>query len=102
MTTDSFFKWAPVVVAAIQLLFLPIIVVLLRDQVEKIIQNSSVFDARVTLAIKKHNDDIYSHPALADLKKLEDNIADLTEEVKSLGLKIERLTPRRSTDFARP
>jgi hypothetical protein len=95
---DTFFKWAPIVVAAIQLLFLPIVIIVLKDQVEKILVNSSVLDGRVAAAIARHNSDIYSHPALADLKKLEDNIEGLTVEVKDLGLKIERLTPRRRGD----
>lgn len=96
--TDNFFRWTPIVVAAIQLLLLPIVIVVLKDQVEKILVNSSVLDARIAIAITKHNDNIYSHPALADLKKLEDNIENLTSEVQSLGIKIERLTPRRRGD----
>lgn len=98
MNADTFFKWTPIVVATIQLLFLPVVVVVLKDQVEKVIMTSAVFDERVSRAIAKHNDNIYSHPALADLKKLEDNIEGLTSEVRDLGIKIERLTPRRRDD----
>ena len=96
--TDSFFKWAPIVVAGIQLLFLPVVVVMLKDQIEKVLMGPTVLDARLAAAIAKHNADIYSHPALADLKQLEDNISGLTSEVRDLGIKIERLTPRRRGD----
>lgn len=96
--TDTFFKWTPIVVAAIQLLFLPIVVILLKDQIEKVIVSSAVLDSRIRVALNEHNNDVYSHPALADLKKLEDNIEGLAGEVRDLGIKIERLTPRRHTD----
>lgn len=95
---DQFFRWTPIIVAAVQLLFLPIVVILLKDQIERVMVSSAVLDSRIRLALKTHNDDIYSHPALADLKKLEDNITALTDEVKELGIKIERLTPRRRGD----
>ena len=98
MTTELFYKWLPLAVAVAQILFLPIAVVVLKDQVEKVLMNSAVLDNRINDAVREHNDNIYSHPALADLKKLEDNIENLTREVAALGLKIERLTPRRSTD----
>jgi hypothetical protein len=95
---DIFFKWAPIGMTVIQLLFLPFVIIVLKDQVEKILVSSSVLDSRVAAAIARHNSDIYSHPALADLKQLEDNIGELTTEVRDLGLKIERLTPRRRGD----
>lgn len=94
--SDQFFKWTPIAVAAIQLLFLPVVVVMLKEQIEKVMMASKVLDARILAALKEHNDNIYSHPALADLKQLEDNISALTHEVNSLGLKIERITPRRT------
>lgn len=96
--SDAFFRWTPLVVAAIQLLFLPVVVVLLKDQIEKVMVSSAVLDARIRIAVKDHNDNIYSHPALADLKLLEENISVLTGEVRDLGIKIERLTPRRRGD----
>ena len=101
MTLDNIYHWIPLVVAMVQVLFLPIVIVVLKDQVEKVLMNSTVLDSRISTALAKHNDNIYSHPALADLKKLEDNITNLTAEVRELGLKIERLTPRRVTDFKR-
>jgi hypothetical protein len=96
--SDGFFRWAPIIVAAVQLLFLPVVVVMLKDQIEKVMMGSKVLDSRIAFALKEHNDNIYSHPALADLKKLEDNIEGLTSEVRDLGIKIERLSPRRRGD----
>ncbi len=97
--TDTFFRWFPIAVAVVQLVFLPVLVVVLKDQIEKVLQHSSVLDAMISVQIKKHDENLYAHPALADLRKLEDNITNLSNEVRELGLKIERLTPRRRSDM---
>lgn len=92
---DSFFRWFPIIIACTQLVFLPIVAVVLKNQVEKVMEHSAVLDGRIAEKIKEHNANLYAHPALADLKKLENNIETLSTEVRSLGLKIERITPRR-------
>lgn len=95
MSTETFRAWFPVLAGAVQIVFLPVVLILLRYWIEKVMQGSPVLDAKIDSGIRRHNDNIYSHPALADLKKLEGNIDRLTTEVTSLGIKIERLTPRR-------
>jgi hypothetical protein len=98
VTTDQFFKWAPLVLTGIQILLLPVILIVLRNQIEKVLVDSTVLDNRIRRALSEHNSDIYSHPALADLKVLEGNILKLTDQVRDLVIKIERITPRRRTD----
>lgn len=81
---DSFLKWFPPVVAIIQLVLLPLLIIALYY----------VIDARISV----HNANLYAHPALNDLKELEKKIAELSVAVEQLKISIERLTPRRHTD----
>jgi hypothetical protein len=82
--SEPFFRWFPIVVATLQLVVLPLLIIALYY----------VIDAR----IDRHNANLYAHPALNDLKKLERKIEELSLAVNNLQLAIERLTPRRSTD----
>jgi hypothetical protein len=83
---DFFFRWFPPVVAILQLVLLPLLLIALY----------SVIDARVAL----HNANPYAHPALIDLKELEKKIEALASTIQNLQLAVERMTPRRRTDAA--
>ena len=81
---DMLLRWTPLVIAALQLVLLPLIIIAINAQI----------DGR----IEHHNDNLYAHPALNDLKKLEDKIEDLSKAVSHLQVAIERITPRRRED----
>lgn len=81
---EVWFRWFPVVLACAQLLFLPIFVL--------------AFNAQIDTRIDRHNANLYAHPALNDLKKLDEKIEELSKQVGNLRIAIERLTPRRMTD----
>lgn len=85
MNGDSLFKWFPVIVAILQLIFLPLVLISLNAQI----------DGR----IGRHNDNLYAHPSLSHLDKLEEKIEDLASAVNRLELRLAGLTPRRSTDM---
>lgn len=80
------FKWFPMVVAAMQLVILPLLVVALNAQI----------DTRVD----RHNMNLYAHPALADLKQLEMRIDNLSGALNKLELAIERMNTRRRASDA--
>lgn len=84
MTAEFVVKWFPLIVSVLQLAFLPLVVIALNAQI----------DAR----IERHNDNLYAHPSLNDLQKLESKIEALAKAVSLLQLAIERLTPRRKDD----
>ena len=77
MQNDALFRWFPVATAIIQIIFLPIIMVALNAQI----------DGRV----QRHNDNLYAHPALNDLKQLESKIEMLSNNVLELKIAIARL-----------
>lgn len=85
MSPDVFFRWFPMIVATTQLVLLPLLLIALNSQI----------DARIT----RHNDNLYAHPALSDLKKLDLRIEELARAVAGLQLSIERITPRRRDDL---
>jgi hypothetical protein len=84
MTGELALRWFPAAVALLQLIILPLLIIALNSQI----------DSR----IRSHNLDLYAHPSLNDLKKLEEKIEDLSVAVKLLEVTIARLTPRRSHD----
>lgn len=85
MNGDSIFRWFPVIVAVLQLVFLPLVLISLNAQIDN--------------RIGRHNDNLYAHPSLNDLRKLEEKIEYLAEAVNRLELRIAGLVPRRSTDM---
>ena len=87
MTTDVWLKWVPLVVAVLQIVFLPLIMIALY----------SIIDSR----IDRHNSDLYAHPALSDLKKLEEKIEGLASAVKGLEIAIAKWTGDGSAMAAR-
>ena len=81
MSAESFLRWFPVAVTVLQLLILPLLVIALNSQIDR--------------RIERHNDNLYAHPALKDLKELEGKIDKLGTAVAELRLAIERISPRR-------
>lgn len=82
--SEILLRWFPAGVAALQIIILPLIIVAL--------------DSKIDTRIDRHNANLYAHPALNDLQKLESKIEQLSSAVASLQLAIERLTPRRHDD----
>lgn len=82
---DTLIKWFPAAVAVLQIAVLPLLIIAL--------------DSKIDTRIDKHNDNLYAHPSLNDLKKLEAKIEQLSAAVANLQLAIERLTPRRRDDY---
>ena len=71
--------------AVLQIAILPLLIIAL--------------DSKIDTRIDRHNANLYAHPALNDLQKLENKIEQLSAAVKGLELAIERITPRRREDF---
>ncbi len=82
---DLLLRWFPAAVAVLQVAILPLLIIAL--------------DSKIDTRIDRHNANLYAHPALNDLQKLEAKIEQLSAAVAGLQLAIERLTPRRRDDY---
>jgi hypothetical protein len=85
VNSDAFFRWFPPVVAILQLVVLPLLIIALYY----------VIDQRIAA----HNNNLYAHPALNDLKKLEQEIKELSKAIARLELAFAKFTgadPERS------
>ncbi len=82
MTGDVFLRWFPVVTAGVTLLFLPVFVL--------------AFNAQIDRRVEIHNANLYAHPALNDLKKLESEIKDLSRAIARLELAFARFVTKQS------
>lgn len=83
--SETLLKWFPAVVAVLQIAVLPLLIIAL--------------DSKIDTRIDRHNANLYAHPALNDLQKLEAKIEQLSSAVAMLQLAIERITPRRKDDY---